>query len=233
MTNANKEVKTSIIIPIYNSSKYLDGCIVSILNQSEKDYELIFINNGSTDNSREIIEKYSVNNKKILNLKKKIGNNCSNAINLGLAISEGKYLTWISSDDYYYDENSLAKMIKILDENSGVDLVSGRYKIFGIQDEVVGKTFGEITFEMMRQSNYIGGGFVFRKECFDKIGYMREDLIGVDDWDYWIRLSKYFKVLKIEDVVYCWRKHGENLSSNTLRMNEINENIRQVQTGKY
>lgn len=92
-------VKISVIVPVYNSSKYLDKCIDSLVNQTIKSYEIIIINDGSTDNSLDIINKYKKNNSMIKVISTK-NNGIGTARNIGLNNSSGKYVAFVDSDDY-------------------------------------------------------------------------------------------------------------------------------------
>ena len=104
-------MKYSIIVPVYNTGKYLDKCIISLINQDYKDYEIIIVNDGSTDNSLDIIDKYSSKYDNIHNYNKENGG-LSSARNYGIEKSSGEYLLFVDSDDYL-DNNAL----KIIDEN--------------------------------------------------------------------------------------------------------------------
>lgn len=92
-------VKYSFIVPVYNTSKYLNKCLDSIINQTYKDYEIIIVNDGSTDNSLDIIKKYKEKNK---NIKVINQDNQGNSIakNIGVDKSNGKYILFVDSDDY-------------------------------------------------------------------------------------------------------------------------------------
>ena len=92
-------MEVSVIIPIYNSEKYLRRCIDSVLNQMFGDYEILLIDDGSTDCSSEICEKYSEKSSKIKVIHKPNGG-VSSACNLGIDNSRGKYLMFCDSDDY-------------------------------------------------------------------------------------------------------------------------------------
>lgn len=93
-------MKLSVIVPVYNTGKYLNKCLDSILNQSLKDLELIIVNDGSTDNSVDIIKEYIKNNKdRIVFLDKKNGGQGS-ARNLGISKAHGDYITFVDSDDF-------------------------------------------------------------------------------------------------------------------------------------
>ena len=91
--------RLSIIVPIYNVDKYLERCIQSILNQKYSNFELILINDGSTDNSINIFNKYVANNKNII-LIDKLNEGVSIARNVGLEKASGEYVTFVDADDY-------------------------------------------------------------------------------------------------------------------------------------
>lgn len=99
----SKDIKVSIILPIYNVEAYLEECIGSLLNQTLKEIEIIAINDGSTDRSKEIIDKYRHCNKNIIYLEQK-NQGVSVARNLGLQYARGKYVLYMDSDDYLEHE---------------------------------------------------------------------------------------------------------------------------------
>lgn len=111
MENLKEEnIKISVIVPIYNTEKFLEKCIESILNQTLKEIELILVNDGSTDNSYLICEKYAEKDSRILYIK--IDNSgCSFARNIGLEKAKGEYITFVDSDDYI-EKNMYEEMYK-------------------------------------------------------------------------------------------------------------------------
>lgn len=91
--------KISIIVPVYNSSKYLNKCLDSLINQSLNDIEIIMVNDGSTDDSESIIKKYQKKDKRVKLINKENGGQAS-ARNLGLEEASGEYISFVDSDDY-------------------------------------------------------------------------------------------------------------------------------------
>ena len=91
--------KVSLIVPIYNTAKYLDKCILSLVNQSLKDIEIILINDGSTDNSEEVIKKYD--DERIVYINKE-NEGIGKTRNLGIEVSTGEYIAFVDSDDYLH-----------------------------------------------------------------------------------------------------------------------------------
>ena len=95
----NHNVKISVIMPVYNVEKYLDRAIFSVLNQTFKDFELILVNDGSTDNSKFICEKYVEIDKRVRFIDQK-NQGAHTARNNAIDISCGKYMMFFDSDDY-------------------------------------------------------------------------------------------------------------------------------------
>lgn len=92
-------IKISVIVPVYNVEKYLPNCLQSLVNQNYNDYEIIIINDGSTDNSEKIIKDYKTKYPKLIKYYKKDNGGLSSARNLGIVKSIGEYLLFVDSDD--------------------------------------------------------------------------------------------------------------------------------------
>ena len=96
-------IKVSVIVPVYNTSEYLDKCITSLINQTLKDIEIIIVNDGSIDDSQKKIELWQKKDKRIKLYNKENGGQAS-ARNLGLSVANGEYIAFLDSDDYVADE---------------------------------------------------------------------------------------------------------------------------------
>ena len=115
----------SIIVPVYNSEKYVERCILSILNQTYSIIELILINDGSTDSSLNILDEYSRKDNRII-LVNKENEGVSASRNLGIEIATGKYLMFIDNDDFVepsYVETYVSEI-----EKYSADLIIGGYQ---------------------------------------------------------------------------------------------------------
>lgn len=107
--------KVSIIVPIYNSEKYMEKCIDSILNQTLNDIEIILVNDGSTDSSLEIAERYKQRDKRVIIINQ-INSGPSIARNNGIKIATGKYIGFVDSDDYI-EKTMYEKLFEVADNN--------------------------------------------------------------------------------------------------------------------
>lgn len=120
-------MKYSIIIPVYNVEEYLDRCLKSILNQTYSNYEVIIVNDGSPDNSDNIIKSYEKEDKRFKEYKK-VNGGLSDARNYGLKYATGDYLIFIDADDYI-ENNYLEKVNDVLERNKDIDVLKFKIKL--------------------------------------------------------------------------------------------------------
>lgn len=116
----------TIIIPVYNVEKYIDECICSVLGQSFSDWELLLINDGSTDSSGFICDSYAKIDKRIKVIHK-ANTGVSDTRNIGLDVATGKYVLFLDADDYWYKNVVLEKLVNTVEEYN-LDIVRGEYK---------------------------------------------------------------------------------------------------------
>lgn len=116
-------IDVSIIVPVYNSQKYIKKCIESILNQDKQEFELILINDGSTDNSYEICKRYSEYDNRILVIDKH-NTGSADTRNLGIDLAKGEYICFIDSDDWI-ETNMISETYKLAIENNSDMIISG------------------------------------------------------------------------------------------------------------
>lgn len=135
--------KLSIIIPVYNTSKYIEKCLNSILNQTMKSIEIIIVNDGSTDNSEEIIKKWSNEHEKEIEIKyfKKENGGLSDARNYGVTKASGEYITFVDSDDYL-ETNIYKNLEKYIDEK--IDMIKFKLSIVDESGKTIEKLDGPI-----------------------------------------------------------------------------------------
>ena len=121
-------MKISIIVPIYNIENYIEKCLTSIINQTYNNYELILVNDGSTDSSETICKKIAKENKQIKYFYKKNGG-LSDARNYGIRKSSGEYLMFVDGDDFLESKDSLKKIVSRL-ESSSLDVLQYKMKYY-------------------------------------------------------------------------------------------------------
>ena len=134
--------KISVIIPVYNTEKYIENCLNSVKNQTMKDFEIILVNDGSTDNSENFIKKWIDNNKGInVSYFYKENGGLSSARNYGISKATGKYIMLLDSDDYI-DKNLFKELEKYIDDE--IDLI--KFKMVKVNEtkEVLTKVTGPV-----------------------------------------------------------------------------------------
>ena len=145
--------KISIIITVYNAEKYLDKCIESAVKQTYENIEVIIVNDGSTDNSKNIINKYKENYPNIINSFEISNSGVANARNYGIEKASGNYFCFIDADDYI-DVNLLQNLVPYLSEGS-IDIIKYKMKIIDntyiekIDGPIFNKVKGEDAFNML------------------------------------------------------------------------------------
>ena len=123
-----EKIGVSVIIPVYNAERYLEKCLNSLRAQTYQNFEVIFVNDGSTDSSQEILEKYVGGNQERFRILKKENGGQSSARNMALPYVRGEYTTFLDSDDYY-DKNYLQTLYYAAKKNGSDMVISGQKKV--------------------------------------------------------------------------------------------------------
>lgn len=126
--------KVSIIVPVYNGSNYLEKCLNSLINQTYKNIEIIVINDGSIDNSLEIIKRYQKNDQRIILIDKK-NTGVSDSRNKGIEKATGDYICFLDADDFY--ENNYVEVMLNIIKKENVDVIRCNYKVVDEKNELI------------------------------------------------------------------------------------------------
>ena len=235
----NEKNKISIIVPVYNVEKYLNQCLQSIKNQSYKKFEVIMINDGSTDNSKTICETYIKDSRFVLINQKNQG--LSGARNTGLENASGEYILFVDSDDWL-EKNCLKECIVEI-QNSNVDVVFFPYikeknlsqekvklfskeKIFNeenIKKNILRRLFGLLNEELkfpLKLENLNTAWGKFYKNKIIKEKFIDTKLIGTEDCIFNIyNLINSKKISYIERTYYHYRKTNINSLTKNYKKN--------------
>ena len=211
-----KNPLVTVYITNYNYGNYIEKAINSLLEQTFKDFEMLIIDDGSTDNSREIIEKHaSLKNIKIIYQKNK-GLIVSN--NIALRLARGKYLMRLDADDYL-DNNALKIMVDALEEDDQLGLVYPNYFIVDENENVINYRVRIPSEENNVKDNPAHGACtLIRKKFLKSIGGYDESYNCQDGYFLWINFFTKFKVKNIETPLFYYRRHGNNLTNNSEKI---------------
>lgn len=215
--------KVSVVIPAYNAMAYLPETMKSALAQTFDDFEVIVVNDGSSDRIEEWASQITDPRVKLIS-QTNLG--LAGARNTGIAHAEGEYIAFLDADDLW-EPTKLEKQVRSFEENPEAGLVYTWTTIIDDKGTSIGRVFanhaeGDV-WERLIAHNIVECGSVamVRRCCFETVGVFEQTLRSyLEDWDMWLRLaSRYpFKVVK-EPLVY-YRKHSSNISQNWEAMEQ-------------
>lgn len=143
--------KISVIVPVYNTEKYIEKCLKSLDSQTMKDFEVVIVNDGSTDNSKKVIKDYMKNSNLDIRYLEKENGGLASARNYGVEKALGKYISFLDSDDYL-DKNLFSNLEKYMDED--IDLIKFKMKTVDEEGNVIEKLDGPIFEECTGEEGY-------------------------------------------------------------------------------
>jgi glycosyltransferase involved in cell wall biosynthesis len=187
--------KVSVIIPTYNRANLLPRAINSVLNQTYRDFELIIIDDGSTDNTQEIVKEFQKKDDRIKYLWKRNSGCVASTLNFGIPHCKGLYITFCASDDQW-DPTYLEKQISLFDNSKNVDVVSTNVLIVDSQGRKLTEiskprtTNNDSLIEIGLRNNYLFGNMVIKKTVLNEVGLWDDNLKIREDFDLWMRIAK-------------------------------------------
>lgn len=199
----------SVIVPVYNVEKYLERCIDSILNQTYKNLEIILVDDGSTDKSPKICDKYLDRDRRVRVIHKENGG-LSDARNTGIQIATGDFISFIDSDDYI-DINMYDSMMKILQDNDGDIIECGVKHVYNNKiiesNNIENKSFtSEEAIEELileRSLHQTVWNKIYKKNVIEGLLFEKDKINEDEFWTY-KAFSKSNKILSINNKFYYY-----------------------------
>ncbi|MGL5881169.1 MAG: glycosyltransferase family 2 protein [Xenococcaceae cyanobacterium] len=227
----NKQPKVSVIIPAYNAMKYLPETVESVLKQTLTDFELLIVNDGSTDNIVEWASQLTdctpcrLRDRRV-RLISQINQGTAIARNQGIIEAKGEYIALLDADDIW-EATKLEKQAKCLDNNPAVGLVdtwamiidengnaTGRIRDHEVEGDVYHKVY-----EACDSPICCGSSPMIRRSCFDVLGLFDRDIYA-EDVDMWIRIASRYHYGLVKEVLVRYRQHPNNKSRDCQSMLE-------------
>lgn len=209
--------EVSVIIPTYNRANLLIRAINSVLKQSLQDFELIVVDDGSTDNTKEIVENFQKKESRIIYLKNTQNSGGAAAPkNLGIKNACGKYIATLDSDDVWLT-TKLKKQVAVFEasDDSKMVLVTCDYFLVGekSKNRIFIPKYTDILLQILTR-DYLGTGscVMYKREVFNSIGNFDENLKSCQDWDMRIRIFKKYNVVIIKEPLVEYYVHDSNIS---------------------
>jgi glycosyltransferase involved in cell wall biosynthesis len=216
----NKSPLVSVIIPAYNSEKFIGRAINSVLNQTFQDFELIIVNDFSTDGTEEVIRKFEKKDKRIKYIKHNINSGGpAKPLNTGIKKSKGNYIAILENDDEWFPRK-LEKQIKLFENSSEkIGLVSCSVLIIELQKKII-KKYKNIPHKNNFEKALSGcpvtslSSIVFKKNTINDCNFFDENIKIAADRDFYITVLKKYFLVFVEDVLLKYNIRNDSLSNN-------------------
>ncbi|OQB29167.1 MAG: putative glycosyltransferase EpsE [Bacteroidetes bacterium ADurb.Bin174] len=226
LRTSNINPRVSILMPVYNNGDYVAEAIESMLCQTFTDFELIVLDDCSTDHSREVIESFT--DKRIIYNRNEKNIGLANNLNIGLDLSRGEFIARMDGDDISLPER-LQIQVDFLDNNPDIDLCSCGLEKFGKETDIWirDRDPEQIKITMMFFPPVLHATSVWRREKFERYGLRyNQDAFPAEDYDLWSRAIFYCKLANIPQVLYKYRIHGVQVTKMDDRVETKDVQIR-------
>ncbi|NMB70461.1 glycosyltransferase [candidate division WWE3 bacterium] len=226
----------SVVMPVYNTEKYLKIAIESILNQTYKNYEFIIIDDASTDSSIQIIESYVDPRIKIIKNSSTL--RVTKTINVGIRVATGKYIVRMDSDDYSFAER-IENQVKFMESNPDVVVCGGAIYVCDSNLKEINirhypQTDEQIRKKIFRFNPFAHPATIWVRSVVERVGYYDESIPVTQDYDLLFRVGKYGKFANLLDPVIKLRTHNQSQSiSRGMEQQRITLKIRKKAIYEY
>ena len=217
-TSEHPKIFFTVIMPCYNEQKFIAQAVKSVLSQTFSDFELIIINDGSTDGSLSVIEHLAKQDRRIQVISNKKNRGFSASRNKGLDLAKGRFVAFLDSDDWWPEEKLT---IYAHTHKQGHDLVFSSYDIFMQKTNKKIRRIKvptSVTYDDLKYLNDIPLSSATYN--FEKIPHKRFKITELsEDWLFWLETIKDLNhPIGIQTSLMCYRRHDNNMSSNKLKM---------------
>ena len=200
--------KISVLMPNYNCERYIRKAIESILEQTYEDFELIIVDDCSTDGSWQIIQEYVKKDSRVRAYKNEKNQGIPKTRNRAVSLANGEYLAQMDSDDISFKDRFEKQMALFLEN----DVVGSDIVLIDQNDRKVGTReycFNSIGRVILKESPLANPTTIFKRELIDKYGNYDENCSFGEDYDLWLRFySKGAKFSGVSEVLYYYRQHS-------------------------
>lgn len=208
--------RVSVLMPVYNGECYLREAIESILNQTFTDFEFIIVDDGSTDNTWQILQGYAASEPRIVLVRNETNIGVAGSLNKGLGLARGEYIARMDADDVSLSER-LAAQVAFLNEHPPVGVVGCAVQMIdarGSPMHVVRPPtmHGLVLWTLCFHTPLAHPTVVYRRAIVERVGGYDDALLANQDRDLWQRLSSVTRFANLPDVYLLYRQHPNNVS---------------------
>ena len=205
------EKRISVVLPTYNGEKYIEKSIESILSQTYSNWELIIVNDCSTDNTLKVVESYEQSDSRIQVINNSTNQKLPRSLNIGFSHATGELLTW-TSDDNSYHPDAFEMLVNALNDNPDVDFVYSDFNVVDLDGNYLWSIEKKGPDEL-RFYNTVGACFLYQKSLANVIGEYDSNMFLAEDYEYWIRAYLNGKLLHIPYKLYDYGWHDKSLTA--------------------
>ncbi len=211
----------SVIMPTYNYAQFISDAIESVINQTWEIWEMLIVDDGSTDNTKSVVQSYVSKDSRIRYFA--LGQNSGRAAvarNYGISNSKGKYIAFLDSDDMW-KPTKIEKQIELLENDDNIFLVYSRYIVIknGIFLRILPKRkklrSGNVFVPLFLSNNFIGSSSVLLRNIVKENNYLFDTdirLRAIEDYALWLKIAKNKHIAYIDEPLVVYREHGSNTS---------------------
>lgn len=229
--------RVSILLTCYNHMRYLPAALEGVRSQTFTDYEVIAIDDGSTDGTREWLSQQP-DVRCIFNAEN-LGT--YETLNVGLRVARGEFIAVLNDDDLWTHEK-LAWQVDLLDAHPEVGLVhTAGYFIDADGKQTEGNPLGfafprfetgDILLGLVYENKIIASAALARRACFEDVGYFNREYFGSGDWEMWWRIAEKWHVGFVDEPLTMYRVHGANASHKLEKIWRDDQKLREWMTGR-
>lgn len=208
--------KLSVFMPCYNAEKYLGQAIESILSQTYSQFELVILDDGSTDNSRQIVEGYAKRDSRIKLFLNEENKGLVYTRNRGIALCESEYVALMDADDLA-PSNRLQSELLFLENNPDIGAVGGRYQLIDENNSIINTKYpavftkSEIRAAMFFRNVIANGSVMYRTSVVKEYALTyQENFKAMEDYRFWCDFLQYSDIVNLDEVLQLYRVHVDS-----------------------
>lgn len=212
--------EVSVVIPAYNAMAYLPETLDSVLQQAFLDFEVLIINDGSTD---DIVQWASEHTDPRVRLISQENQGLPGARNTGIAHAQGEYIAFLDADDLW-EPTKLEKQVRCFQENPTAGVVYTWSLLIDGHSKPTGRIFASQAegnvWRKLLETDVISNGSsaMVRRDCFESVGMFDRTLTSAEDLDMWLRIAVYYQFAVVKEPLTFYRQYPSSMSKNRQRM---------------
>jgi Glycosyl transferase family 2 len=220
-TATMKSIPISVVMSVFNGQAFLGEAIESILGQTFRDFEFVIVDDGSTDGTAEILDRFARQDERIRILRH-ANKGRAESLNAGIGLANGKYIARMDADDIAL-RIRLEEQVRFMEEHPGVGLLGGAFELISgngtrLMNSVSFPTEdSDIKSALLVDNPICHPTVVMRKAVFESSGGYRKALVDADDYDLWLRISEKSQLANLSTCILQYRIHPDQVSIKGMR----------------